>query len=112
MMEQFLRNRRLIMHYYIVAGVAALLFGWSARNGEAMDPVILIILAVYVLVFPVVIVYTRKYAVHIFLFLLAFITGFYKKAKNTRDFSRRMNEFNLNKFEIFIPAYRTYIPYK
>lgn len=76
-MEQLLRNRKLIMHYYIIAGVAALLFFWSARNEEAMDPVILTILTVYVLVFPVVIVYTRKYAVHIFLFLLAFITGFY-----------------------------------
>lgn len=77
MKEQFLRNRKLIAHYYIVAGMATLLFSWSARNEEAMDPVILTILAVYVLVFPVVILYTRKYAVHIFLFLLAFITGFY-----------------------------------
>jgi|GEM_PF-3279384 len=77
MREQFMRNRRLIAHYYIVVGIAALLFGWSARSEDAIDPIILTILAVYVLVFPVVILYTRKYAVHIFLFLLAFITGFY-----------------------------------
>ena len=77
MREQFLRNQRLIAHYYLVAGVAALLFSLSARSEETIDPIILVILTVYVIVFPVVILYTRKYAVHIFLFLLAFITGFY-----------------------------------
>ena len=77
MKERLLRNRRLITHYYIIASVAVLLFVWATRNEEAIDPVILSILAVYVLVFPVVILYTLKYAVHIFLFLLAFITGFY-----------------------------------
>ena len=77
MRERLLRNRKLITHYYIIASVAVLFFVWAARNEEAIDPVILTILAVYVLVFPVVILYTRKYAVHIFLFLLAFITGFY-----------------------------------
>lgn len=77
MKEQLFRNRRLIAHYYIVAGLTAILFGWFARNEEAMDSVILTVLAVYILLFPVVILYTRKYAVHIFLFLLAFITGFY-----------------------------------
>src|SRR5690625_7761840 len=77
MREQFLRNQRLIAHYYLVAGVAALLFSLSARSEETIDPIILVILAVYVIVFPVVILYTRKYAVHIFFFLLVFIIGFY-----------------------------------
>lgn len=77
MMEQLLQNRRLIAHYYIVVGIAVLLFGWYVRNDETVDATIIIILAVYVVLFPVVILYTRKYAVHIFLFLLAFITGFY-----------------------------------
>lgn len=77
MKEQFFRNRRLILHYYIIAVIVAVLFGWASKNEEAIDTVILTILAVYVLVFPIVILYTRKYAAHIFLFLLAFITGFY-----------------------------------
>src|SRR5690625_4803708 len=78
MREQFLRNRRLIAHYYLVAGVAALLFSLSARSEETIDPIILVILTVYVIVFPVVILYTRKYAVHIFLFLLAFNNWLFK----------------------------------
>ena len=77
MIEQVLKNRRLIAHYYIAVGLAALLIGLSVRKEEIVDTAILITLAVYVLVFPVVILYTRKYAVHIFLFLLALITGFY-----------------------------------
>lgn len=77
MMEQLLQNRRLIAHYYIVVGLAVLIFGWYVRNDKTVDATIIIILAVYVVLFPVVILYTRKYAVHIFLFLLAFITGFY-----------------------------------
>ncbi|MHA6261456.1 hypothetical protein ACXYMX_16470 [Sporosarcina sp. CAU 1771] len=77
MLEQFVQNRRLIAHYYIAIGLAALLFGWKVSNEATIDAAILIVLAVYVLVFPVVILYTRKYAVHIFLFLLALITGFY-----------------------------------
>ena len=77
MKEQFLRNKRLILHYYIVVGLVALFIGWWMKNKETLDTMIFIILVVYVLVFPVVILYTRKYAVHIFLFLLALITGFY-----------------------------------
>lgn len=77
MTDQIVQNRRLISHYYLVTALAALLFGWGVRNEQIIDSKIIIILALYVLLFPVVILYTRKYAVHIFLFLLAFITGFY-----------------------------------
>lgn len=76
-MERLLRHKNLIIHYYIVAGIAALLFIWSTRNEALIDPTIVTILAIYIIVFPVVILFTRKYAVHIFLFSLAFITGFY-----------------------------------
>lgn len=72
-----MHNKRLILHYYIVALLAGMLFWQWARNEEVIDGVIITILAVYILVFPVVILYTRKYAVHLFLFILAFITGFY-----------------------------------
>lgn len=77
MKERFIRNRRLIVHYYIVAGIAAVLFAWASRSEDMTDPVIQTILGAYILAFPIVILYTRKYATHIFLFLLAFITGFY-----------------------------------
>src|SRR5699024_9170060 len=36
-----------------------------------------IILCIYLFVFPVVFFYTLRYALHVFLFVLAFISGFY-----------------------------------
>lgn len=65
------------MHYYMVVGLVVLFLSWWMNNKETLDTMIFVILVIYVLVFPVVIVYTRKYAVHIFFFMLAFITGFY-----------------------------------
>lgn len=77
MTEQFMQNKKIIAHYYVTMIIAALLLGWLAKDDPTVDSTILIILGVYVTLFPIVILYTRKYAVHIFLFLLAFITGFY-----------------------------------
>ncbi|GAA4080064.1 hypothetical protein [Amphibacillus indicireducens] len=77
MRERFLRNRKLILKYYLGAGIGLFLFWWFARTEMVVDPVIVVILAVYLLVFPIIIDHTRKYSIHIFLFLLAFITGFY-----------------------------------
>src|SRR5699024_11712131 len=37
----------------------------------------IVILGLYLLFFPIVMVYTLRYALHIFLFSLAFISGFY-----------------------------------
>src|SRR5699024_11504521 len=54
-----------------------LLYWWWAKHEQVFDEVIIVILGVYILVFPVVIIYTRKYALHIFLFVLALIAGFY-----------------------------------
>ncbi len=77
MFEQFLHNKRLIGHYYLVIGLAAILFSFGIKNEATIDLTILLVLACYLLLFPVVILYTRKYALHIFLFILALITGFY-----------------------------------
>ena len=77
MIEQIRKNKKLIIHYYLVAFLASTLFVFWTSSEEYTDGTILMILAIYLLLFPVVIIYTRKYAVHIFLFLLAFITGFY-----------------------------------
>lgn len=47
------------------------------KEEHTLDVGIRFILAIYLLLFPLVILYTHKYAVHIFLFFLAFITGVY-----------------------------------
>lgn len=77
MIEQIRKYKKLIIHYYLATFLASILFAFWTRSEEHTDGTILMILAIYLLLFPVVIIYTRKYAVHIFLFLLAFITGFY-----------------------------------
>lgn len=77
MKERFLQNRRLIFHYYLVIGIAFFIYWWLAGREGLVDPIILSILAIYLILFPLVILYIRNYAVHIFLFSLAFITGFY-----------------------------------
>lgn len=77
MIEQFKINKRLITHYYIAITFAVVLISVWMKNEGYIDTTILFILAIYFILFPIVILYTRKYAVHIFLFLLAFITGFY-----------------------------------
>jgi len=43
----------------------------------SMDRTITMILGLYLLVFPVVFLFTLRYALHVFLFSLAFISGFY-----------------------------------
>ncbi len=77
MRERFISNKSLIMHYYLVMAVLACFFWLLGNDNESMGIIITTILALYILLFPVVILYTRKYALHIFLFVLAFITGFY-----------------------------------
>src|SRR5699024_176227 len=44
---------------------------------ESMDRTIIVIFCVYFLLFPTVLLFTLRYALHVFLFTLAFITGFY-----------------------------------
>ena len=77
MRERFLRNKQIVMHYYIATAIIILLFMFASRGTPLLDREITLILMGYLLFFPIVILYTRKYAVHIFLFVLALITGFY-----------------------------------
>src|SRR5699024_12599514 len=44
---------------------------------ESMDRTIIVIFCVYFLLFPTVLLFTLRYALHVFLFSLAFISGFY-----------------------------------
>ena len=77
MRERFLRNKQIVMHYYIATAMIILFFMFVSRGTPLLDREITLILMGYLLFFPIVILYTRKYAVHIFLFVLALITGFY-----------------------------------
>src|SRR5690625_3984921 len=69
--------KHIIIVYYAMIGISFLLFIYFAPFDASMDRTISIILCFYLLVFPVVFLYTLRYALHIFLFSLAFITGFY-----------------------------------
>lgn len=54
MIERFMQNRRLIVHYYLAIGLVALFFGWVMRNEERIAPMNVITWAIYVLLFPLV----------------------------------------------------------
>ncbi|MBO1002224.1 NAD-binding protein [Pseudogracilibacillus auburnensis] len=77
MVHRFLKNKKIIMQYYVASFIVALFVGWWIYNNEAVDTTILLILVVFQVFFPVVLLFTRRYAVHIFLFTLALITGVY-----------------------------------
>ncbi|MHA6250786.1 NAD-binding protein [Oceanobacillus sp. CAU 1775] len=96
-----MQNKKLIVHYYIVAVIAMFLFWFFVSKEAAIDPVIFTILIIYLLVFPLTILYIRKYAVHIFLFLLAFITGFYSFYHYSLDDHSILNAFYFT-FQLFL----------
>ena len=69
--------KHVTLYYYITIIVAiTLIFGFAPVD-DSIDGPITIILTLYLLGFPIVLRYTYRYALHIFLFMLAFITGFY-----------------------------------
>src|SRR5690625_2092420 len=74
---KFKSIKHIIILYYVIISLAFLLFTYFAPFDTSMDRTISIILCFYLLVFPVVFLYTLRYALHIFLFSLAFISGFY-----------------------------------
>lgn len=65
------------MLYYIFVSLVFLTFTYIAPGDQSMDLTIKIILCIYLLLFPAVFLYTLRYALHVFLFTLAFISGFY-----------------------------------
>jgi|SRR5690625_2415447 len=69
--------KHIIIIYYAIIAVVFLLFTYLVPLDASMDRTIKVILGSYLLVFPVVFFYTLRYALHIFLFSLAFISGFY-----------------------------------
>src|SRR5699024_1653067 len=69
--------KHIILLYYLVIGVIFLLFTYFVPMDASMDSTITGILGVYLLVFPIVLLFTLRYALHVFLFSFAFISGFY-----------------------------------
>ncbi|MBU5467070.1 hypothetical protein KQI49_09575 [Virgibacillus sp. MSJ-26] len=77
MREKIESIKHIIILYYLVIGVIFLLFTYFVPMDTSMDRTITVILCLYLLVFPVVLLFTLRYALHVFLFSLAFISGFY-----------------------------------
>lgn len=75
--DKFKSIQHIILLYYVVIGAVILLFTFFVPMDASMDSTIKLILCVYLLVFPMVLLCTLRYALHVFLFLLAFIAGFY-----------------------------------
>src|SRR5699024_11696317 len=72
-----LRLVRVSVYYYLAILISIVLLKQFAPAGASLDPSIAVILLIYLLVFPIVFIYTYRYALHIFLFMLAFISGIY-----------------------------------
>ncbi len=77
MKERFLKSKKLIANYYGFASVLLLLFYIWYRASEGFEMNLLVFLVIYLLLFPVVLLFTRRYAFQTFLFVLALITGVY-----------------------------------
>lgn len=75
--EKWDAMKHVVLFYYIFVLLVFVVFAFFVPLDVSMDKTIRVILVVYFLVFPVVMFYTLRYALHVFLFSLAFITGFY-----------------------------------
>jgi len=69
--------KHVIISYYIVVSVIFALYVYFSPIDRSMDEMITIILSAFLILFPVVMLYTLRYALHIFLFVLALLSGFY-----------------------------------
>ncbi|HLQ74307.1 MAG TPA: NAD-binding protein [Bacillota bacterium] len=77
MREKFSAIKHIILIYYVAIISIISLFYVFVPFDQSIDQTISTILLVYLLIFPIVMFYTLSYALHVFLFTLAFITGFY-----------------------------------
>lgn len=77
MRKKLSQMKHVILSYYIVLGVIFTLYAYFSPIDSSMDKVITIILSTFFMLFPIVMLYTLRYALHIFLFVLAFLSGFY-----------------------------------
>lgn len=72
-----LRFIKITLYYYVTMVISIVLLPKFSPEGASLDSLIAVILLLYLLFFPLVFLYTYRYALHIFLFMLAFITGIY-----------------------------------
>src|SRR5699024_10871727 len=77
MKEKFDAIKHIIGMYYIVVAIIVGGFYYFAPYDTSMNHTIVTIIIAYLLLFPIVMFYTLNYALHVFLFTLAFIIGFY-----------------------------------
>lgn len=77
MKERIKQQSSYVIHYYGMMLLLGMIFHKLIGKQFNTEPIIVVILASYIIVFPIVFFYTRKYALQIFLFCLAFISGFY-----------------------------------
>ncbi|HLR54366.1 MAG TPA: hypothetical protein VK078_06515 [Pseudogracilibacillus sp.] len=77
MIKKIKTIKHIILIYYVIVLFLVLLFTFALPHDGSINKTIIVILGLYLLFFPIVMVYTLRYALHIFLFSLAFISGFY-----------------------------------
>lgn len=77
MKERFMKNRKLIINYYFFALIMIAIFAFWYYYYNSVNLSLIIFLSTYFLLFPVVLLFTRRYAFQAFMFILAFITGVY-----------------------------------
>lgn len=68
---------RMTVYYYLTMVISIFILQQFAPAEASLDSAIAAILLLYLLLFPIVFIYTYRYALHIFLFMLAFISGVY-----------------------------------
>src|SRR5699024_9429246 len=75
--EERLRLVRVSVYYYLAIIISIVLLNDFVSAEASLNSSIAVIFLIYLLVFPIVFIYTYRYALHIFLFMLAFISGIY-----------------------------------
>src|SRR5699024_3555133 len=77
MIKKIKAIKHIILIYYVIVLFSVLLVTFALPHDGSINKTIIVILGLYLLFFPIVMLYTLRYALHIFLFSLAFISGFY-----------------------------------
>lgn len=101
MRERIKEQSSLIIQYYIVILLFSLLFHKLIIQHLQTETIISVVLAIYFLFFPIVFLYAKKYALQIFLFCLAFMTGFYSFYQYSIESHSILNAFYFT-FQLFI----------
>lgn len=77
MKQRVIKNRVLIMRYYLAVVLFSIIFWGIGLSQGISDQLIFLVLTIYLFIFPIFFLFARKYAFNIFIFLIAFISGFY-----------------------------------